>query len=134
MTTIDPRTLKPGDRIRYQREATVKGNFDGYLSLKSERGNGRPAEFRLEYEGWVPTTFELLERPLPAEPAPGTVVVFRLRAGHTGGHLTNGTAYQRFDSWWQTTGAGGPGRYSWADVLTFHPEADFERIEIGTRS
>lgn len=76
MTTIDPSTLKPGDRIRYQREATVKGNFDGYLSLKAERGNGRPAEFRLGYEGWVPTTFELLERPLPDEPPIGSVVVF----------------------------------------------------------
>ena len=125
MTTIDPRTLKPGDRIRYQREATVKGNFDGYLSLKSKRGDGRPAEFRLEYEGWVPTTFELLERTLPAEPAPGTVVVFRPRTGH----LTNGTAYQRFGPWWQTTR--GPGRHSWADLLTFHPDHEFERIEIG---
>lgn len=127
MTTIDPRTLKPGDRIRYQREATVNGNFDGYLSLKSERGNGRPAEFRLEYEGRVPTTFELLERPVPAEPAPGTVVVFRPRTGR----LTNGTAYQRFGQWWQTTRAGGPGRYSWADVLTLHPDDKFERITIG---
>lgn len=130
MTTIDPRTLKPGDRIRYQREATVKGNFDGYLSLKSERGDGRPAEFRLEYEGWVPTTFDLLERPLPAEPADGTVVVFRPRTGH----LTKGTAYQRFGHWWQTTRTGGPGRYSWADVLAMNSRDKYELIEIGARS
>jgi hypothetical protein len=128
VTTIDPRTLKPGDRIRYQREATVKGNFDGYLSLKSERVNGRPTEFRLEYENedWVPTTFELLERPLPSQPAIGSVVIFHPTKER---YLTQATVYQRFARSWQSTRVGGPDHYSWAEVLERHRG---ERLEVLT--
>lgn len=126
MTTIDPRTLKPGDRIRYSREAVVTAVSGGAIYLEAKTKSGRTGKLTIEND-WIPTTFELLERPLAAEPEPGVVVVFRPLTGD----LTNGTAYQRFGQWWQTTRAGGPGRYSWADVLTRHPDHKFERITIG---
>lgn len=126
MTTIDPTTLKPGDRIRYSREAVVRSVSSAAIYLEAKTKSGGTGTLTIE-NNWIPATFELLERPLPEEPPLGTVVVFRPLTGC----LTNGTAYQRFGSWWQTTRAGGPGRYSWADVLTFHPDDKFERITIG---
>lgn len=127
MTTIDPTTLIPGDRIRYSREAVVRSVSGGTVYLEAKTKSGRTGNLAIEND-WIPTTFELLERPKPAEPEEGAVVVFRPKAGR----LTGGTAYQRFLDRWQSTRIGRPaGRYTWSEILEFHPEADYERITIG---
>lgn len=128
MTTIDPTTLKPGDRIRYSREAVVKSVSGRAVYLETKTKSGRTGNLMIEND-WIPATFELLERPKPAEPEEGAVVVFRPKAGR----LTRGTAYQRFHDRWQSTRIGRPDwHYTWSEILEFHPESDYERITIGT--
>lgn len=116
MTTIDPANLKKGDRIRYSRVVTVerdgvqRGRYGLRIHTKTESGGlCNPSLDGLE--------IELLERPLPAEPAVGSVVIFRPPNER---HLTQTTVYQHFADHWQSTRIGGQDRYAWADVLKIH--------------
>ena len=128
MTTIDPTTLKPGDRIRYSREAVVTSVSGRAVYLETKTESGRTGKLAID-NVWIPTTFELLERPKPAEPEEGAVVVFRPKAGR----LTGGTAYQRSLDRWQSIRIGRPaGHYTWSEILELHPKLDYERITIGT--
>ena len=91
MTTIDPTTLKPGDRIRYSREAVVNSVSGRAIRLEVKTKSGSTGNFTIEND-YIPTTFELLERPLPEEPPVGSVVVFHYAHGpeawkRWGGHL-----------------------------------------------
>lgn len=79
--TTDHNTLKPGDRIRYSREAVVTSVSGGKIYLEAKTKSGRTGNLTIEAD-WIPTTFELLERPLPEEPPVGSVVVFHHASGY----------------------------------------------------
>jgi len=132
MTTIDPRTLKKGDRIRYSRVVTVER--DG--TVPSRYGKER-IYTRTESGGMCQPIvddleIELLERPLPPEPPEGSVVIFHgstIEAwkrwdDHLGWlHAGNSTPYRRDGA----TLARRQGN-TWAELLA--ERADLKRTVI----
>ena len=104
------------DTGRRLRESDLRAGGDANRYVVWDTAAGAPVVIGTARLGMPAGVTAALDGTYAIRTADGTVVVFRPRTGH----LTKGTAYQRFGHWWQTTRTGGPGRYSWADVLAMN--------------